>query len=33
MDDLFLDTDGGQGSMLVLLDILVAFDIIDERTL
>ena len=33
MGDLFLGMDGGQGSMLVLLVMLVSFDIIDQRTL
>lgn len=33
MGDLFLGMVEGQSSMLVLLDMLVSFDIIDQRTL
>lgn len=33
MGDPFLGVDGGQGSMLVLLDMLISFDMIDQRTL
>jgi len=33
MDDLFLGTDRSQGTVLMLFDILVSFDIIDQRTL
>lgn len=33
MGDPFLGMDGGQGSMLVLLGMLISFGMIDQRTL